>query len=609
MSIPSATRIRPNALPGSPSLLGSGNDIVPFRRGGGVAPGLPETPRTAPPRAPSPGLPGSNDIVPYRRPLVPGDIEPPRLPNRAPVPRPGLPGSAVGGAGRGELGRLLRSRGAGAAARTAGRGVGRLAGRAVPYVGWALTAYELASFGYGLYRNFQEPDTYGMPAGDGSGLTGQGLPFGQSATLYEISYEMGVYNVITGVKEGESTRYFETLVGPFAAPKVVFTRPSDFPTPGRDQRYQWQIETLSGIYTLNMLGSGERDGSPNYTLPYQLQNFRVRRLDGQPEPTPWLPEPLPGISPYPSTSPSPNPLPSPAPGTSPAPYPSPIPNTSPSPLPGLSPFPVPNPAPIPGTTPIPGTAPYPVPLPIPSPFPVPVPFPFPSPSPPTPGLECCPAIMIELGRLTDNIPEIEASGYGVMDLAPCASEIDPENPPDPLEGAYEGSGLDGIYAAIAQITKSLNLIRADTKCPPDGNAALPMHFETRAGTVPQLVVSWRSVEGGQSKWSFCIPHPKPIINHNTVFSFPTYTKGNTQLTYTLLNNSKVILNAISEAEGLRILTYVKTLIDPAYINPLATPKITKGAGQGQLREVLVKATYIQKFQGHLSEVALWAKSL
>ncbi|MEO0648856.1 MAG: hypothetical protein AAFZ17_22325 [Cyanobacteria bacterium J06650_10] len=204
-----------------------------------------------------------------------------------------------------------------------------------------------------------------------------------------------------------------------------------------------------------------------------------------------------------------------------------------------------------------------------------------------------------------NAQKLLGSGGGSFDISPC-EELE--------EGAvavvpYQGDGLRGVYSAIAGVEASLNTIHENTKCGSDGNAALPMHFETRAGVAPQLVISWRPVDGGQSKWSFCIPHPKPIINHQTLFSFPTYKKGNVQFTYVLANNSKVILNAFSEFEGNKILNYVKTLIDPAFISPNAVPKITKGAGQGNLKEVEVRATYIQKFEGHLSEIPLWAKAI
>ena len=216
-----------------------------------------------------------------------------------------------------------------------------------------------------------------------------------------------------------------------------------------------------------------------------------------------------------------------------------------------------------------------------------------------------------LELLVQQQQKLEGMGSGALNIAPCIPpKLEPGEEAVPTEVTYEGDGLSGIYSAIAAIAQSLNLIHTDTKCPPTGNgAALPMHFETKAGTVPQLVISWRPAEGGQSKWSFCIPHPKPSINHNTIFNFPRYTKGNIQFTYTLTNNSKVVLNTVLESEGYKILNYVKTLIDPNFIRAQATPKITKGAGQGNLREVLVKATYVQKFQGHLSEIAIWAKSL
>lgn len=203
---------------------------------------------------------------------------------------------------------------------------------------------------------------------------------------------------------------------------------------------------------------------------------------------------------------------------------------------------------------------------------------------------------------------LDGSGNGIFDLSLCEPPEDPDA--EPLQATYEGKGLGGVYSAIAAITESLNLIHADTKCPPDTdcNAALPMAFETKVGEIPQLVILWGNVEGGSSRWAMNLPHPRADLGPKSQFSFPPYRKGNVQFTLVLKDNSKIILNANSKADGQGIMAYLKTLVNPAFLTD-AQPRITENAGSGNLASPRVRATFIKAFSGHRDQAPLWSKAL
>ena len=231
------------------------------------------------------------------------------------------------------------------------------------------------------------------------------------------------------------------------------------------------------------------------------------------------------------------------------------------------------------------------------------------PDPPTPDPDCCPSTERSLDDIKRQLEEIlnrlEGSGDGSLDLSPCETSED-ENAP--TEATYEGEGIQGLYAAIAAITQSLNLIHTDTKCPPDVNAALPMFWEVKRGEIPQLVVAWVKAEGGNSKWSMTIPHPREDITSDYPFNFPTYRKGGNMASVKLTDNSQVIVNAFSEGEAQRVIDYIETLIDPAFI-PSDGLKMVYSKNVANLVEVDVTASYVKKFAGHKNTAPLWGVNI
>jgi hypothetical protein len=200
---------------------------------------------------------------------------------------------------------------------------------------------------------------------------------------------------------------------------------------------------------------------------------------------------------------------------------------------------------------------------------------------------------------------LNAPVSGEIDLTPCDHPVGDA----PVIVPYGGVGLAGIASAVTAAITAARVIHENTKCPSESSAALPMHFEQRPGEVPQLVIQWGPVDaqsdGGASRWSLSLPHPRDSLDHRSAYAFPAYTKGNLQFTYKLSDNSKIILNANTKDDGFVILDYLKTLVDPGFILPMQQPTITENAGQN-LKIVLVRATYLQFFRGHRNQAAEWS---
>lgn len=133
-----------------------------------------------------------------------------------------------------------------------------------------------------------------------------------------------------------------------------------------------------------------------------------------------------------------------------------------------------------------------------------------------------------------------------------------------------------------------------------------MTWEIKVQEHPQLIVLWAPVKGGSSRWVMHIPHPKSTVRETYNFNFPSYTKGSVRGTLVLSDNSRVVVNASSEAEGKKVLAYVKTLISPSYLVP-SKPVFTKGSHHLSVQRV--KAAYVKAFASHKNQAPLWTRRL
>jgi hypothetical protein len=454
-------------------------------------------------------------------------------------------------------------------------------------IGFGIDAYLLGN-DLGWWGN---PDSQGAPSGDSSeGIPG-GSPLGQAGVAYTADVRMEVLKYPSGEvsnNPGYQDLYAFSFVGPLLG--FIAVAPTGL------NKYIVKAITGSGELVVGTLY--------NDSLAYgRVLSVQIYDALGNP------------VNPF--APPYANPFADP----SGSPYPNPYPNPFGSPFPDL------NGDGFPDGQPFPGSQPYPSPFPdldgdgFPDPYPDVLPDPLrdppdsppdtTNPDPSTPDDGCCPASTLslaEIKRLLERaLGKLEVRGKAIFDLAPCESEIDPLNPPDPLAGLYEGEGLTGVYAAIAAITKSLNLVRADTKCLEGSNAALPMYWEIKSGEIPQFSVLWKPAEGGNSRWAMSVPHPRADLGKDFLYSFPTYQKGPNMANMKLLDNSKIIINVASKGEAAKVMNYAYSLIDPAF-RP-ETIAYTYSENVSTARIVTVSACYIKKFAGHTNVAPLWARAL
>ena len=142
---------------------------------------------------------------------------------------------------------------------------------------------------------------------------------------------------------------------------------------------------------------------------------------------------------------------------------------------------------------------------------------------------------------------------------------------------YKGKGLLGIHQ-LAQIINN-NLVRLfEASCDQDGVVAFPAWWQTRLmADVPQTVCIFR--KGGSSTYhSIAIPHPATTEKPGGAI-LPPYTKGNYMGMVTCKDNSKFIINCVSEAEAERMCNVAITKIAPEFLE--TPPRVYIGKRKGQ----------------------------
>ena len=336
-----------------------------------------------------------------------------------------------------------------------------------------------------------------------------------------------------------------------------------------------------------------------------------------PVPTPLLP-PTPQPRPTPQVVPQPQPQPVPTP--QPAPVPTPIPTPQKVPQPQPAPVPTPQPAPIPPPTPTPTRQPKPRPTPTPQAVPSPVPGGDDGkPKPPPgrkgeignlPGPEAKPSPISQPQRRkahdTQNQqpPSVPLPNIGEFptELPAPEPETEPEcdcNPPleedeetmvirwksiqvpvvechqDSATGVFtplrkltvipilatktgnEAAKVVGMYEALAAANEKL----CEQCNPPAAVASLPELWELKASNQRnQLQVSYKRADNtNRSRWHLTIPHFDYALRE--AFSPPAYQKGKYACSLTLADNSHLLVNAHTPAEGKRVITYFNAFIE------------------------------------------------
>ena len=74
----------------------------------------------------------------------------------------------------------------------------------------------------------------------------------------------------------------------------------------------------------------------------------------------------------------------------------------------------------------------------------------------------------------------------------------------------------------------------------------------------------------------------------------------------LNDNTRVVVNGVSEIECKKVFAYIRTLIISKYLSG-AQEMFTKGTAKFSSRGV--KALYVKAFSGHRDQAPLWAKRI
>jgi hypothetical protein len=161
-------------------------------------------------------------------------------------------------------------------------------------------------------------------------------------------------------------------------------------------------------------------------------------------------------------------------------------------------------------------------------------------------------------------------------------------------------------SAILQYEKMFDIEALQCK-PVEAIAAVPDWWQVRIeGRRPQLVMQFGEVlpNGKIDKAMYVMTIPHYIGGQSNTPPVGRYQKGSIEGILTLSDNSKLIVNAISEKEAERVLFQLKQVIDPNYLNG-SLIKIGMRRGQA-LRTITVSPRYGKFFpQGLESMKPQW----
>lgn len=324
-----------------------------------------------------------------------------------------------------------------------------------------------------------------------------------------------------------------------------------------------------------------------------------------PRPTPrgdatnWMPHgsPAPKKNPNPNTTPSnlgggfPQPSPNPAPN--PTPYGSPTPGPNPEPpayrIDGPSGKPV-GPSAGPGTTPSKAT-PNPLPNLSPKTPPgdayTPAPNPNPNPDPTSPNTNPNPqGDICESPCIKSMGEQITQSKIFWIDLevpiVVCTEDengvFTPKRETKTVKVIATSEGNEVLKTQIEFETLAGINERLCNKQNLDKNecyTVVPEWWQVRVFQRPQLVIQYAELlennKIGRSRWAVSIPHYNKPKTYKP--GFLDYDKGDFEGILVLNDNSKIIINAKTKPECLRVIEHFKQFIDPKYLENIQKPKI------------------------------------
>jgi hypothetical protein len=164
--------------------------------------------------------------------------------------------------------------------------------------------------------------------------------------------------------------------------------------------------------------------------------------------------------------------------------------------------------------------------------------------------------------------------------------------------------LSGQLFTLSQLIK-----RTFDKVPCDtGSPALPEIFLAKAATnKPQLQIQWKT-ENSNSRWTNTIPHFDKDRRND--FTLSSYIKGRVTCTLDLLDNSSIVINAIDENEGRRIISEMIPYILSEYRPNIDNMKSTKNPKVSIREGIMVQPTFIKYWSGgDLNSPPDWIRKL
>ena len=171
-----------------------------------------------------------------------------------------------------------------------------------------------------------------------------------------------------------------------------------------------------------------------------------------------------------------------------------------------------------------------------------------------------------------------------------------------------GRGLKILSSNQKVLIDLLNEIWEKVKCESDSYASIPDSATFKVpNIVPQLSLQFKESGSNKgSRWHITIPRFNEAFKDN-LEPF-TYQKGNYRCGLELTDNSKIIVNAVTEDEGRRVIAHCRQFVLSEYLTPLDWIKVNKIPSR-QFKEVTVVSCHAKYFTGRLDEPPKWIRKI
>ena len=208
----------------------------------------------------------------------------------------------------------------------------------------------------------------------------------------------------------------------------------------------------------------------------------------------------------------------------------------------------------------------------------------------------------------DEVLSLLKDNFSVIQLF-SGCEDDPETGDTTYSSGPLGSvGLSGITAQNQVILQALAAIWDKVKCESEAYASVPDAAPFKVpNVVPQLALQFKeSGSSGGSRWHITIPRFNEAYK-DALQPF-TYQKGNYRCGLELTDNSKIIVNAITEAEGRRVIAHCLQFVRAEFQTSLDLIRVNKIPSR-DFRQVQVVSCYAKYFAGRLDEPPQWVRKI